>query len=147
MLLMSKTWTFSMWKNVCCCLVLHRLRIGPESPSLDHSPCANMIWILATCLICDGVRVHVIVINNKSVRALFEQTRWLFINNSPCSYFHQFIRFPLLRRPSFIIVPFWVFNLLSKRPKQVSLFFDAAHSTSSEVVDFHIWLSPGFLML
>ena len=27
--------------------------------------------------------------------------------------------------------------LMSKRPKQVSLFFDAAHSTSSEVIDFH----------
>ena len=27
--------------------------------------------------------------------------------------------------------------LMRKRPKQVSLFFDAAHSTSSEVIDFH----------
>ena len=27
--------------------------------------------------------------------------------------------------------------LMSKRPKQVSLFFDAAHSTNSEVTDFH----------
>ena len=26
---------------------------------------------------------------------------------------------------------------MSKRPKQVSLFFDAAHSTSSEVIDFN----------
>ena len=37
-------------------------------------------------------------------------------------------------------------NLISKRPKQISLFFDAAHSTSSEVIDFHIWFSLGFLM-
>ena len=37
-------------------------------------------------------------------------------------------------------------NLISKRLKQVSLFFDAAHSMSSEVVDFHVWFSPGFLM-
>ena len=37
-------------------------------------------------------------------------------------------------------------NLMSKRPKQVFLFFDAAHSMSSEVIDFHIWFSPGFLM-
>ena len=35
---------------------------------------------------------------------------------------------------------------MSKRLKQVSLFFDAAHSMSSEVVDFHIRFSPGFLM-
>ena len=32
-------------------------------------------------------------------------------------------------------------NLMSKHLKQVSLFFDAAHSMSSEVVDFHIGLS------
>ena len=35
---------------------------------------------------------------------------------------------------------------MSKRPKQVSPFFDAAHSTSSEVLDFQIWFSQGFLM-
>ena len=35
---------------------------------------------------------------------------------------------------------------MSKRPKQVSQFFDAAHSTSSEVFDFQIWFSTGFLM-
>ena len=29
-------------------------------------------------------------------------------------------------------------NLISKRPKQVSLFFDAAHSVSPEVIDFNI---------
>ena len=28
-------------------------------------------------------------------------------------------------------------SLMSKRPQQVCLFFDAAHSTSSEVIDFH----------
>ena len=33
---------------------------------------------------------------------------------------------------------------MSKRLKQVSLFFDAAHSMSSEVIDFHIWFSPDF---
>ena len=37
-------------------------------------------------------------------------------------------------------------NLMSKRPKQVSLFFDVAHSMRSEVIDFHIWFAPGFLM-
>ena len=33
---------------------------------------------------------------------------------------------------------------MSKRLKQVSLFFGAAHSMRSEVVDFHVWFSPGF---
>ena len=51
MLPMSKTKTFTTFKNVCCCLVLHLLRIGPESFALDHSPYARKIWILTTCLI------------------------------------------------------------------------------------------------
>ena len=32
---------------------------------------------------------------------------------------------------------------MSKRPLQVSPFLDAAQSTRSEVIDFHIWFSPG----
>ena len=35
---------------------------------------------------------------------------------------------------------------MSKRLNQVSLFFDVAHSINSEVADFHVWFSPGFLM-
>ena len=35
---------------------------------------------------------------------------------------------------------------MSKRHQQVSLSFDAAQSASSEVIDFHIWFSQGFLM-
>ena len=31
--------------------------------------------------------------------------------------------------------------------QQVALFFDAAQFASSEEIDFHIWFSPGFLML
>ena len=42
---------FSILKNVCCCLVLHLLRIRPTSFALDHSPCARMIWILTKGLI------------------------------------------------------------------------------------------------
>ena len=38
--------TFTILKNVCCCLVLHLLRIGSASFDLHHSPCARMIWIL-----------------------------------------------------------------------------------------------------
>ena len=39
MLVMSKKKTFSTLKNVCCCLVLHLLRIGPASFALDQ--CKN----------------------------------------------------------------------------------------------------------
>ena len=35
-------------------------------------------------------------------------------------------------------------NLMSKRLKQVSLFFDAAHSMSSDVVDLHVWFFSAF---
>ena len=35
---------------------------------------------------------------------------------------------------------------MSKRPLQVSPFLAAGQSTSSEVFDFHIWFSPGFVM-
>ena len=31
---------------------------------------------------------------------------------------------------------------MSKRPKQVSLFLDAAQFASSEEIDFHVWFSP-----
>ena len=55
-----------------------------------------------------GVRVHIIVFNNKSVRVLCEQTGWLFINRCHRSYFHQFIRSPLLRKPILVNIPFWV---------------------------------------
>ena len=35
------------------------------------------------------LRVHIIIINNKSVRVLCEQTGWLLTNKSPRSYFHH----------------------------------------------------------
>ena len=35
---------------------------------------------------------------------------------------------------------------MNERPSQVSPFLVAAHSTSSEVFDFHIWFSTGFVM-
>ena len=57
-------------------------------------------------------------------------------NKSPCSYFHQIIRFPLLRRPILVNIPLWTkwwASVLKKTP----LFFDAAHSTHSK----NIWLS------
>ena len=36
MLPMSKTWTFNTLKNVCCCLVLHLLKNGPISFTIEH---------------------------------------------------------------------------------------------------------------
>ena len=37
-------------------------------------------------------------------------------------------------------------SLMSKRLEQVAPFFDAAQSTTSEVIDFQIWCPPGFQM-
>ena len=67
-----------------------------------------------------------------------------FINKFLRSNFHHFIRFPLEETDS--CQHSTLRYLMSNRLKQVSLFFDAAHSMSSEVVDFHVWFSPGFLM-
>ena len=74
------------------------------------------------------------------------EVRWLFTNKSPCSYFHQFIRFPLTLEKTNSCQHSTLSNLMSKRPQQVSLFLDAAQSTSSEVIDFQIWFSPAFQM-
>ena len=43
---MSKTFTFTILKNVCRCHALHLLKTGPISFTLDHSPCARMIVTL-----------------------------------------------------------------------------------------------------
>ena len=51
---------------------------------------------------CFGVRIRLIVFNNESFRVLCVH------NGSPRSIVHQFISCPLLRRPSFINIPFWV---------------------------------------
>ena len=59
---------------------------------------------------------HIIVFNNESVRVLCE------LNRSPCSNFHQFIRFPLLRRTNSYQHSI-LSSLMSKRLQQVALFF------------------------
>ena len=77
---------------------------------LSHSiihPVQEWSWLWRKVWFCDGVRVHIIVINDKAVCVLSEQTGWLFTHKSPRSCFHQFIRFPLLRRPFFVSIPFW----------------------------------------
>ena len=100
---MLKTWTFSILENVCCCLLLHLLRIGSASFALDHSPCARMIWILKTFLIlrrCKNSSYH------------FQQ--WI----CPCAvrlkqvslfYLPSIHQISTLEKTKFFIsVPFWV---------------------------------------
>ena len=103
-----KTWTFTSLKNACRCLALHLLKNGPISFASDHSPCARMTVTLTKSLILwRGVRVHMIVNNDKLVSVPGERTRWLFTYRSPRSCFQHFIRFPLLRRPLDVNVLFW----------------------------------------
>ena len=139
--------TFTSLNNLCYCLVLHLLRIGPTSFALDHSPlCKNDLDFndkSDSMTVLESI--HIIVINNKSVRVPCEPTGWLFINNSPRSDLHHFIRFPTLEKTIFRQHS-TLNSLMSKRPSQVSPFLGAAQSTSSEAFDFHIWFSPGFLM-
>ena len=145
---MSKSLTFSILKNVCYCLLLDLLRFCPTSVALDHSPCARMFWIKRQVWFCDGVRVHIIVINNKSVRVLCGQTGWLFMNRSPCSYFYQFIRFPLLRRPILVSIPFWVVwwaSVQNKSLRSLMLLIPWAERLLTFISGFHraLWCSRG----
>ena len=143
---MSKTQTFPKLKNVCYCLVLHLLRIGLESFAIVHSPCARMIWTSTTCLILRRCRESISSSSTTNLSVCCaSKPGGCSLRRCHCSNFHQFIRFPLLRRPILVSIPLQVI-LMSKRLKQVSLFFDAAHSMSSGVVDFYVWFSPGFLM-
>ena len=101
------------------------------------SPCARMIWILTTFLI---------LLRCKNSFYRFQQ--WI----CPCAVRIQQVA--LLYLPSIHQISTLektnscqhstLSNLMSKRPSQVSLFLDAAHSTSSDVNDFHIWFSPAF---
>ena len=64
---------------------------GPTSFAIDHSPCARMTVSQRKVRFCGGVRVPVIVVD---------------VCGSPRSCFQHFTRFPLLRRPLVVIVPF-----------------------------------------
>ena len=91
-----------MFVAVLCCIfwgLVQHLSHSIIHPVQEWSGFQRQVWF------CDGVRVHIIVINNKSVRVLYEQTGWLLIYRSHRSYFHHFIRFPLLRRPFFVSIP------------------------------------------
>ena len=70
----------------------------------------------------------------------------LVIFGSPRDCFQHFTRFPLLRRPLVVNVPFGVVWWASAQCGSPPYLF-AAHLTSSEVrSDFQIWFSPGFPM-
>ena len=129
--------------NVCFCLVLHLLRIGPASFALDHSPCARMLVILND--MSDSVTVSESISSsstkNPSVCCVTNRVV-VHLQVSPflLPTFHQICT----REKTTVRQYSTLSNLMSKRPKQVSLLFDAAHSTSSEVLpDFQIWFSPG----
>ena len=130
------------------CLLLScvaSLRIGPASFALNHSPCARMIWILTTCLILRRCWSPYHRHQYKSVRVLCEQTGWLF--NDRVSLFllpsiHQISTLENTNSCQHSTLS----NLMSERPQHVSLFLDATQSMSSEVIDFHIWVSLGFLV-
>ena len=51
-------------------------------------------------------RVHIIVINDEPVCVLSERTGRLFTHKSLRSCFQHVIRFPLLRRPLIVNIPF-----------------------------------------
>ena len=92
--------------------------------------------------------------NDKLVCVLGDRTCWLPTHGSPRSCFQHFIRFPLLRRPSLINIPFWaaswvsVFNmspcslmLLSSRAQRKLTFIsgfpglsDAVEASTSRVL-------------
>ena len=97
---MLKTWTFTKWKNVCRCLALHRLKHGPISIALDHSPSARMIVILTKGPIL------------WRCQSPYHRHQWQTCLCAgtvyPRSCFQQFTRFPLLKRPLFVNIPLWV---------------------------------------
>ena len=84
---------------------------------------------------CFGVRIHLIVFNNVSVRVLCGY------NRSLRSIFHQFIRFPLLRRPSFINIPCWVawwVCVYNGSPRSIMLLSLRAQRNLTFVSGFHL---------
>ena len=82
---------------------------------------------------------HIVIINNKSVRVLREKNRLVIHSQVSPFMLPTLHQISTLEKTTFR----QHFNLSSKRPSQVSLFLVAAHSTSSEVFDFQIWLNPG----
>ena len=95
------------------------------SQSIIH-PVQEWPWSWRKVWFFGGVRVH-IIIDDK-----------LVIYGSPRSCSQHFTRFPLLRRPLFVNVPFWVVWWASAQ-------YGSHRATSSEVrPDFQIWFSRAF---
>ena len=94
-----------MFVAVLCC-IFWRLVLN-LSHSIIHT-CARMIWILTT--LSDSATVSESISSSSTINlsvCSVNKTGWL-INKSLRSYFHHIIRLPLLRRASFINIPFWV---------------------------------------
>ena len=100
-------------QSVCRCLSLRLLRIGTASLSLDHAPCARMIWISTTFLI-------LLRCKNSSYRL----QQWICpcavrINKSPCSNYYQLIhQISTLEKTKFCQHSI-LSSLMSKRLQQV----------------------------
>ena len=107
-----RTWSFTLCKNV-----------------LDFNDLSDFATVLESISSSSMTNLSVCCANKPGGCSL---------TRSHCSYFHKFIRFPLLRRPILVSIPLWVIWWVSV----VSLFFDVAQSTSSEVIDFHTWFFP-----
>ena len=89
-------------QNAVHCLLLHPLRIGFVFSHQIIHPVQEWSWSQRQFWFCFIVTIHLFVSINESVRVLCVH------NGSHRSIIHQFIRFSLLRRQSFINIPFWV---------------------------------------
>ena len=80
----------------------------------------------------DGVRVHIIIDDE------------LVIYKSPRSCFQHFTRFPLLRRPLDVNVPFWVVWWASAYHRSPCSWLLLIQPSSEVLSDFQIWFSRAF---
>ena len=125
--------------------LLHLLRMGFASSALDHSLCARMIWILTTCLILLRCKIPSYRFQQWICPCALRTNR-VVVHSQVFPFllptFHQISTLEKTTSRQYSILS----SLMNKRPSQVSPFLATAHSTSSEVFDFHIWFSPGFQM-
>ena len=112
------TWSFTLCKN-----------------GLDFNEKSDSVTVLESISSSSTINLSVCCVNKPDGCAF---TSLSVLTSSTSS------DFALLRRPFFVSIPFWVAWWASVLYK--SSFLAAAQSTSSEVFDFHIWFSPGFLM-
>ena len=105
--------------------------------NLSHSiihPVQEWPWLWRKVWFCGGVRVHIIVINDKPVCVLSERTGWLSTHGSP-------LEKSTCRQYSILS------GLMNESPSQVSPFSVADHSTSSEDITSRQLVELKWLML